>query len=179
MFSSVDRNGSIQIDSCVPFGRGMRPNRCFAGLSRLEIVSVPWATRRWRYCEINWCHRALDHTETGQFWSNGQPNIPDGTIILCTQRGGDCKVGKLFLSYSQRYLQNKRYFKSGGPIFLVAGGEWEILARTISPGQHVVAMAKEFNALILYSEHRYYGKSRPTKYVVSYSASALHDLLPK
>lgn len=66
----------------------------------------------------------------------------------------------------QRYLQNKRYFKSGGPIFLVAGGEWTISPGHISPGQHIVDMAKEYNALLLYSEHRYYGETRPTKYAI-------------
>lgn len=69
----------------------------------------------------------------------------------------------------QRYLQNKRYFKSGGPIFLMAGGEWTISQGHILPGQHIVDLAKEFNGLLLYSEHRYYGKTKPTKYVMSLS----------
>lgn len=62
-------------------------------------------------------------------------------------------------------MQNKQYFKSGGPIFLMAGGEWAISPGHILPGQHIVDLAKEFKGLLLYSEHRYYGKTKPTKYV--------------
>lgn len=43
------------------------------------------------------------------------------------------------------------------------GGEWQIGPGHISPGQLVYDMAKESNGLLIYTEHRYYGKTRPTK----------------
>ncbi|XP_031618081.1 putative serine protease K12H4.7, partial [Contarinia nasturtii] len=67
------------------------------------------------------------------------------------------------LTFEMRYLTNDIWFKSGGPIFIMIGGEWEISAGHILPGQHIYDMAKENNGLLLYSEHRFYGKSQPTK----------------
>lgn len=43
------------------------------------------------------------------------------------------------------------------------GGEWQIGPGHILPGQLVFDMAKESNGLLIYTEHRYYGKTRPTK----------------
>lgn len=61
-----------------------------------------------------------------------------------------------------RYLENTRYQAPGGPIFIYIGGEWKILDDKVSEG-HLFDMAKEFNGSVYYTEHRYYGKSRPTE----------------
>lgn len=62
---------------------------------------------------------------------------------------------------SQRYYRNDEFFERGGPIFVYVGGEW-----TISPGNllggHIYDMARELNAQMFYTEHRYYGLSLPT-----------------
>lgn len=63
--------------------------------------------------------------------------------------------------YQQRYFQNAEHFRSGGPVFLMIGGESEIRPENISPGYHIYDLAKEFNGLLLYIEHRFYGKSVP------------------
>lgn len=43
------------------------------------------------------------------------------------------------------------------------GGEWQIGPGHILPGQLIYDMAKENNGLLIYTEHRFYGKTRPTK----------------
>lgn len=50
----------------------------------------------------------------------------------------------------------------GGPIFIFCGGEWEISPSYIAAGL-MFEMAKEMNGTMFYTEHRYYGKSRPTE----------------
>lgn len=61
-------------------------------------------------------------------------------------------------------MQNAEHFKPGGPIFIVIGGEWKISPGHIQSGQHIYDIAKEFNGLLIYTEHRFYGKTVPTKY---------------
>lgn len=41
------------------------------------------------------------------------------------------------------------------------GGEWEISPGYVMYG-HFYDMAKELGAYLFYTEHRYYGQSRPT-----------------
>lgn len=64
-------------------------------------------------------------------------------------------------TWKMRYIENLDFQTDGGPIFIYLGGEWEI-----SPGRilfgHLVDMAREFNASLFYTEHRFYGQSRPT-----------------
>lgn len=48
-------------------------------------------------------------------------------------------------------------------MFIIIGGEWEIGNGHISQGQLIYDMAKEFNGLLIYTEHRFYGKTQPTK----------------
>lgn len=58
---------------------------------------------------------------------------------------------------------NRRHFKSGGPMFIMVGGEWSISPGALLPGNHIHDMAEEFNGLLIYTEHRFYGKTHPTK----------------
>ncbi|XP_062563844.1 putative serine protease K12H4.7 [Armigeres subalbatus] len=71
--------------------------------------------------------------------------------------------------WSMRYLQNGEHYQPGGPLFIFLGGEWEISSGFVSYG-HFYDMAKELGAYLFYTEHRYYGQSRPT-------ASTRTDLL--
>jgi len=57
---------------------------------------------------------------------------------------------------------NSEHYKKGGPIFLLIGGEEQILLRWMTDGA-MIEYAKAFNALCFQLEHRYYGKSRPTE----------------
>lgn len=66
--------------------------------------------------------------------------------------------------YLQRYFVNDEFYKPGGPVFLMIGGEGEARSIWMSNGAWV-NYAKELNALCFQLEHRYYGKSHPTPYV--------------
>lgn len=65
-------------------------------------------------------------------------------------------------TWKMRYLENNDFFRPDGPIFIYVGGEWTISAGSIAPGNHFYDMAREFNANLFYTEHRYYGESHPT-----------------
>lgn len=59
-------------------------------------------------------------------------------------------------------MENDVHFKPGGPIFIYVGGEWSISAGSIGFGSHIYDLAEELSGIIYYTEHRYYGQSRPT-----------------
>uniref|UniRef100_A0A0N4Z9D1 Serine protease K12H4.7 n=1 Tax=Parastrongyloides trichosuri TaxID=131310 RepID=A0A0N4Z9D1_PARTI len=67
-------------------------------------------------------------------------------------------------TFKQRYWLNNKWYKNGGPIFLIIGGE-----STESPtwiendNLYWPMLAKKFGAMMLLIEHRYYGASHPVK----------------
>ncbi|ALC46985.1 CG3734 [Drosophila busckii] len=63
-------------------------------------------------------------------------------------------------SWKMRYMLNEALYKAGAPLFIYLGGEWTISAGSITGG-HIYDMAKEHNGLLAYTEHRYYGQSKP------------------
>jgi hypothetical protein len=65
-------------------------------------------------------------------------------------------------TWQMRYMENTEFLQPGGPIIIFLGGEWEISPGRVTGG-HLYDMTKEFNGSLYYTEHRYYGKSRPTK----------------
>jgi hypothetical protein len=65
-------------------------------------------------------------------------------------------------SYSQRYYANDEFYQNGGPIFIFVGGEWAISPGWATSG-HMVDMAREMNGYVFYTEHRFYGLSKPTR----------------
>lgn len=60
-------------------------------------------------------------------------------------------------------MKNPIHFENGGPIFIMIGGEWEIGDGHITEGELIYDMARESNGLLIYTEHRFYGKSIPRK----------------
>ncbi|XP_054747578.1 putative serine protease K12H4.7 [Anastrepha obliqua] len=76
-------------------------------------------------------------------------------------------------TWNMRYMENAEYFKEGGPMFIYLGGEWSISAGMISSG-HFVDMAAEHNGMLFYTEHRYYGQSRPTSDITVDNLKYLH-----
>lgn len=64
-------------------------------------------------------------------------------------------------TWKMRYLENDEFFVPGGPIFIFVGGEWEISDGYVTGG-HMYDMAKEHNGALYYTEHRFYGDSKPT-----------------
>ena len=64
-------------------------------------------------------------------------------------------------TWQMRYMENNLYFEEGGPIFIYVGGEWTV-SQSWLQGGHMYDMAKQLNGTMFYTEHRYYGESRPT-----------------
>lgn len=73
------------------------------------------------------------------------------------------KLSSSIWSNFQRYLKNAQHFKPGGPIFIYIGGEWTISPGSLTPGKHIYDLAEEFGGLLIYTEHRFYGETWPTK----------------
>uniref|UniRef100_A0A914WLA3 C-type lectin domain-containing protein n=1 Tax=Plectus sambesii TaxID=2011161 RepID=A0A914WLA3_9BILA len=66
-------------------------------------------------------------------------------------------------TFQQRYWYNPAYLKSGGPIFLMLGGEGPASSSWITTDSlYFDTMAKKYNAAMFELEHRYYGETRPT-----------------
>lgn len=70
--------------------------------------------------------------------------------------GADSRVWK------QRYFVNDRFYKPGGPVFLMIGGEGPANPAWMQYGTWLT-YAEKFGALCLLLEHRFYGKSHPTE----------------
>lgn len=64
-------------------------------------------------------------------------------------------------TWYMRYMANNENFVAGGPLFIYIGAEWEITPGWITGG-HTYDMARYHQGYIVYTEHRYYGESRPT-----------------
>lgn len=64
-------------------------------------------------------------------------------------------------TWDMRYMENSHYLQDGGPIFIYIGGEWSISEGWLRTG-HLHDMARDLNGTMFYTEHRYYGQSRPT-----------------
>ena len=62
--------------------------------------------------------------------------------------------------FQQKYYVNDVYFQPGGPIFFQLGGESPIDGTELTSWQMSV-YARQFNALQITLEHRFYGESQP------------------
>lgn len=64
-------------------------------------------------------------------------------------------------TYKQRYLISTEYWdRHGGPIFFYTGNEGNIVWFSRNTG-FMIEMAAKFRAMLVFAEHRYYGKSMP------------------
>ncbi|KAH9370512.1 hypothetical protein HPB48_020528 [Haemaphysalis longicornis] len=66
-------------------------------------------------------------------------------------------------TWKQRYMVNDEFYRPGGPVFLMFGGEGEASIKWLTAPTHIMLLAKKFGALVFQLEHRFYGKSWPTK----------------
>uniref|UniRef100_A0A3B1JQL6 Serine protease 59, putative n=1 Tax=Astyanax mexicanus TaxID=7994 RepID=A0A3B1JQL6_ASTMX len=93
--------------------------------------------------------------------ASGFSSEPAGEEYWFIQRldhfnGADSRVWK------QRYFINDRFYKPGGPVFLMIGGEGPANPAWMQYGTWL-NYAEKFGALCLLLEHRFYGKSHPTE----------------
>ncbi|XP_035709622.1 putative serine protease F56F10.1 isoform X2 [Folsomia candida] len=66
-------------------------------------------------------------------------------------------------TWRQRYLENRQFFKPGGPIFVYYGGPTHSpFSPTVLQTGSMTTYAKEQGANLVALESRYYGRSRPT-----------------
>jgi len=63
-------------------------------------------------------------------------------------------------TWSQRYLTWDRAWDTRGPIFFYTGNEGDITS-FYDNSQFILEAAQQFNALVIFAEHRYYGESWP------------------
>ncbi|XP_041657544.1 thymus-specific serine protease [Cheilinus undulatus] len=63
--------------------------------------------------------------------------------------------------WKQRYFVNEAFYKAGGPVFLMIGGEGKANPAWMETGTWLT-YAEKLGALCLMLEHRFYGKSHPT-----------------
>lgn len=62
----------------------------------------------------------------------------------------------------QRYFINDSFYKAGGPVFLMIGGEGPANPAWMQYGTWL-SYAQKLGALCFLLEHRFYGKSHPTE----------------
>ncbi|KAL6253612.1 hypothetical protein P5V15_012328 [Pogonomyrmex californicus] len=65
-------------------------------------------------------------------------------------------------TWLMRYKENSAFLKKDGPILIIIGGEWEITDGFLQGGL-MYELGMKYGALMYYTEHRFYGESRPTK----------------
>lgn len=63
-------------------------------------------------------------------------------------------------TWLMRFYENDQFLNKTGPIFIMLGGEWTIAPNYLQTGT-LYENAKRHGAMMYYTEHRYYGKSRP------------------
>ncbi|XP_076254255.1 lysosomal Pro-X carboxypeptidase-like [Rhynchophorus ferrugineus] len=63
-------------------------------------------------------------------------------------------------TFKLRYLLTEDYYVKGGPTFIYCGNEADITVFFQNTG-FLLDIAPQFNALVVFAEHRYYGKSMP------------------
>lgn len=68
------------------------------------------------------------------------------------------------MEFFQKYWVNKSKYAENGPVFLMINGEAPASPIWMSSGAWL-EYGKELNPMYILLEHRYYGSSRPTKYV--------------
>ncbi|KAG9394773.1 Peptidase S28 [Carpediemonas membranifera] len=84
-------------------------------------------------------------------------------------------------TFKQRFWVNDTMYQSGGPIFMICGGEGPASAKTVAGYFWVNQLAERYHGAVVSVEHRFYGESQPftrittDKLALLSSAQALED----
>lgn len=136
--------------------------RFFRGRSRERTVF----NKDYKLTDDLWFQQELDHFDptNTQSWHQVRYfiNISINQSITDHQF---LSLENLFYFILQRYFVNSNFYKRGGPVFLMIGGESEASAKWMAEGQWI-EYAKQFRAMCFQLEHRFYGKSHPTQCVL-------------
>ena len=65
-------------------------------------------------------------------------------------------------TWQQRFFINETFYKPGGPVFFMIGGEGAASPKWVVVGS-MMKYAEVFGAFTVLLEHRFYGKSHPTR----------------
>lgn len=111
-----------------------------------------------------WFEQELDHFDAINTKTWNQVNI---IIRFCVYEimFYNLNSHRLVISFYfiyQRFFTNATFYKPGGPVFLMIGGEGEATAKWMVQGAWI-HYASQHNALCFQLEHRFYGKSHPTE----------------
>ncbi|CAG2100981.1 unnamed protein product [Medioppia subpectinata] len=86
-------------------------------------------------------------------------DLNNSTIAVIIKGGRHCE--DMYASTTSD-SENDSNHKTGGPVFLMIGGEGMAFPALVSNATYMGEMAKKYGALAVLLEHRYYGKSIPT-----------------
>jgi len=106
---------------------------------------------------IRFSHPIPRHSSSG-----AQAKQPTGMVVNCTElyfRQQMDHFGPSPGTFEQRYFLYDDYYKPGGPMFFYLGNEADVTLYVNATGL-MWENAQEFGALIIFAEHRYYGKSQ-------------------
>lgn len=96
-------------------------------------------------------------------------------LVACLCSLGHCEFEERFLTqtlnpidlldsrtWQNLYYIDEDYYVSGGPIYLLVGGSDFYSTPSMLQLSHFFDVGREQHALLIASEHRFYGRSRPT-----------------
>ncbi|EDQ91339.1 uncharacterized protein MONBRDRAFT_18115 [Monosiga brevicollis MX1] len=64
-------------------------------------------------------------------------------------------------TFKQQYQVNRTFYKAGGPLFLMLGGEGPASPEWLETNTAIMLYAQQLNAVVAQIEHRFYGESQP------------------
>lgn len=65
-------------------------------------------------------------------------------------------------TWENRYYIDDSYYQPGGPLFVYTSASVNLDYASLMNHTYFFDLGKEFNAILLFTEHRFYGESRPT-----------------